>query len=248
VNALELFAGIGGISLGLERAGMTTVGHVEIDPYCCRVLAKHWPHVPQHDDARTAVDWWLAEPRPTVDLVAGGPPCQDISSAHTNGARLALDGPKSGLWSAYRDVVDALRSRWVLVENVGGDRGTWQRWVPGVRGQLWDLGYASVPLLVPAGGMGAPHPRPRVMVVAHVDREGQPLRAVHAQVAGVPAVSGRGSRDWREPFTGARRVDDGLPVRLDAARRRALGNAVVPQVAEAVARAIVAADALAVAA
>jgi hypothetical protein len=67
VNVLSLFAGIGGIDLGLERAGMTTVGQVEIDSYCRRVLAKHWPEVPRHDDVRTAPAWWLVDARPRVD-------------------------------------------------------------------------------------------------------------------------------------------------------------------------------------
>lgn len=72
MNVLELFAGIGGLSLGLERAGMTVVGHVEIDPYCQRVLARHWPEVPRHDDVHTALHWWRSEQRPPVHAVAGG--------------------------------------------------------------------------------------------------------------------------------------------------------------------------------
>jgi len=70
LNVLSLFAGIGGLELGLERAGMRTVGQVEIDPYCRRVLEKHWPDVPRHDDVRTAADWWLSTERPTVDVGA----------------------------------------------------------------------------------------------------------------------------------------------------------------------------------
>jgi DNA (cytosine-5)-methyltransferase 1 len=237
MNALSLFAGIGGIDLGLERAGMTTVGQVEIDPYCRQVLAKHWPEVPRHDDVRTAVKWWTAQPRPAVDLVAGGFPCQDISNAHTNGTRDALAGTRSGLWTAYRDLVAELVPRWVLVENVDA----WQRWVPGVRGQLHRLGYASVPLRVPAGSRGAPHKRPRVLVVAHANGDGEPLRAIHAEVARLCPIP-RGGGHWREPFTGAVRVADGVPGRLDGARRHALGNAVVPQVAEHIGRLIMATE------
>ena len=74
LNVLSLFAGIGGIDLGLERAGMTTVGQVEINPFCQQVLAKHWPEVPRHDDVRTCIEWWDSRPRPTVDLIAAGYP------------------------------------------------------------------------------------------------------------------------------------------------------------------------------
>lgn len=66
MNVLGLCEGIGALALGLERAGMTVVGQVEIDPYCRRVLEKHWPDVPRHDDVKTAADWWLNEGRWTV--------------------------------------------------------------------------------------------------------------------------------------------------------------------------------------
>lgn len=238
MNVLSLFSGIGGLELGLERAGMTVVGQVEIDSFCRQVLAKHWPEVPRHDDVRTAAQWWADQPRPPVDLVCGGFPCQDISSAHTNGARGALAGARSGLWAEYRRIVACLTPRWVLVENVAA----WARWVPSVREQLHRLGYASVPVQVSAGSFGAPHKRPRVLVVAHADSEGEPLRAIHEEVARLRPLPRGGGGHWRQPFTGAVRVDDGLPGGLDGRRRRALGNAVVPQVGEHVGRLIVAAD------
>lgn len=236
MNVLSLFAGIGGLELGLERAGMTTVGQVELDPFCRSILTKHWPEVPKHDDVRTAVTWWQTEPRPQVGLVAGGFPCQDLSSAHTAGARAGLAGPKSGLWSAYRDIVDAIRPDWVVVENVA----TWRDWVPSVRGDLHALGYASVPLRLHAGSFGAPHRRARVFLVANSYGDGESLRSIHAEVAEHRPVSGRDRWDgWNARPSGVR-VADGLPARLDGARLRALGNSVVPQVAEYVGRLIVA--------
>jgi C-5 cytosine-specific DNA methylase len=79
MNVLSLFSGIGGLDLGLERAGMTVVGQVEIDPWCRKVLAKHWPEVPRHDDVRTAARWWGGRRAP--DVVCGGFPCQEADRA-----------------------------------------------------------------------------------------------------------------------------------------------------------------------
>jgi hypothetical protein len=112
VNVLSLFAGIGGLELGLERAGMTVVGQVELDPFCRRVLAKHWPEVPRHDDVRTCVDWWRREPRPPVHVVAGGFPCQPVSEA---GRKLAQADAR-WLWPEMAKVIRAIRPVWVIGE------------------------------------------------------------------------------------------------------------------------------------
>lgn len=105
LTVLSLFAGIGGIELGLERAGMTTVGQVELDPYCQRVLARHWPEVPRHDDVRTAPEWWASEPRPAVDVICGGFPCQPFSTA---GLRRGVADDRWG-WPWMADVIRAVR-------------------------------------------------------------------------------------------------------------------------------------------
>lgn len=216
-----LFGGIGGDMRGLERAGWKIEWAVERDWQARKVLRCHWPDVVLHDDVTTA-DWsrmWR------VDLLAGGFPCQDISNAHTNGERLALEGSKSGLWRAFRTAVAVGEPRFVLVENVGA----WRRWVPQVRADLCDLGYASVPVELPAGSFGAPHKRPRVFVVADSHGEGESLLAIDAAVARLSPVP-RGGGDWRASKPVDLRVADGLPGEMD--RLRLLGNAVVPQVVE----------------
>lgn len=232
LNILSLFSGIGGLELGLERAGMRVVGQVEIDEFCRRVLAKHWPEVPRHDDVRTAIEWWSSQPSPAVDLICGGFPCQDISDAHTNGERLALRGSRSGLWVWFCRAVAEFAPGWVLIENVAA----WRRWVPDVRADLAGLGYSSLPLEVPAGAVGAPHRRPRVILVAHSNGDGESLRTIHEEASRLRPIP-RDRGHWRHSFAGPVRVADGLPDRVD--RIEALGNSVVPQVSEAVGRLIV---------
>lgn len=92
----SLFSGIGGLELGLERGipGARVVFQVEIDPFCNQVLRKHWSHAERHEDVRSVGKQNL----PAVDLLCGGFPCQDVSSA---GARKGLAGERSGLWYEY---------------------------------------------------------------------------------------------------------------------------------------------------
>jgi DNA (cytosine-5)-methyltransferase 1 len=227
----DLFAGIGGMSLGLERAGFTVRWQVEREPYCENVLARHWPAVPRRRDVRFAGAGTLE----AVDLIAGGFPCQDISSARTSNRRRGLDGQRSGLWTAMHRLVTDLRPQWMLIEN----SPEWRRWMPEVRADLAHIGYASLPLVLSAGYVGAPHARPRGFVVAHADGEGEPLRAVDAEMARLRTLPGE-AWPWPDP-DGALDLDDGVPSRM--ADLRALGNAVVPQVVEVIGRAILAVDA-----
>ncbi len=228
----SLFSGIGGLDLGLERAGMEVIWQSELDAYASKVLEKHWPGVPNLGDI-TKIDWTQVE-RP--DLICGGYPCQDLSSVHTRGSgRRGLDGPKSGLWYEYLECVERVRPSWVVVENVN----QFQAWVPEVRAGLGDLGYASLSMEVPAGSVGAPHIRRRLIVVANADPSGEPVAAVYAKAQELRPVASIGS-GWDPPPPPAFRVDDGVPSRLH--RNNGLGNAVVPQVAELVGRLIVAAS------
>lgn len=231
----SLFSGIGGLDLGLERAGMSVIWQSEIKPHAAAVLARHWPNVPNLGDIRT-VEWSTVE-RPTV--LCGGFPCQDLSHAHTasaNGARAGLDGPASGLWRYFAQAVEQLEPEWVIVENVE----TWRSWVPDVRADLARHGYASVPIQLSAGSFGAPHIRPRCFVVAHANGDSEPLLAIYEEVAALRPVSRRDSRDWRNAPSRHLLLDDGLPDRVG--QNDAYGNAVVPPVAEWLGRQIIAAS------
>lgn len=236
MNVLSLFSGIGGLELGLERAGMTVVGQVEIDPFCRRVLAKHWPEVPRHDDVHTAVDWWGSGSRPAVHCLAGGFPCQPSSQAG-----LGL-GPadERWLWPAMAKVIAALRPAWVIWENVPG---LLTLGLPVVHRDLVGLGYRHRVGWASACGVGAPHPRRRLFGVAHTAREGrQPGGAIdgHSDVAPTSRVGAESSgAAWWAVEPGVGRVAHGFPARMD--RCRVLGNAVVPQAAEHIGRLVMSA-------
>ncbi len=244
MNVLSLFAGIGGIELGLERAGMTTVGQVEIDSWCQQVLAKHWPHVPQHDDVVTAPQWWASEERPNVDVVCGGFPCQPFSDA---GLKLGL-ADERWMWPAMAAVIRAVRPRYVLVENVAAlVRDT--RAFATVLADLHTLGFNAEWATLRASDFGAPHNRERVYVVAYpASINGISWDRLGESGSGTASLSTRGlsglaihqrreqAREWlaREPRVD--RLADGIPLQVD--RLRGAGNAVVPAVAEHIGRLI----------
>jgi DNA (cytosine-5)-methyltransferase 1 len=158
MRVLDLFSGIGGFSLGLERAGMATAAFCEIDPYCRRVLAKHWPDVPIHEDIRTLPTDGLGR----IDLVSGGYPCQPFSQA---GKRGGAEDDRH-LWPEMHRIVATVRPRWVVAENVAGHISM------GLDQVLSDLegeGYTCWPVVVPACAVDAPHRRDRVWIVAALD-------------------------------------------------------------------------------
>lgn len=236
MNGLSLFAGIGGLDLGLERAGITTVGQVEIDPWCRQVLAKHWPDVPRHDDVRTAAGWWLGQERPHVDLVAGGFPCQPVSLA----GKGAAQADARWLWPAMAGLIGVVRPRWVVGENVLGLR---RRGLNLVVRDLRTLGYRVGVHKLTACALGFPHMRPRLFVVAHTESLGCGGSGESGHQGSSLVESAGHGEGARWPGSGEPRpvgVAYGVPGRVD--RLRGLGNAVVPQVAEHIGRLIVAAD------
>jgi DNA (cytosine-5)-methyltransferase 1 len=165
----SLFAGGGGMDLGLERAGLVCKWQVEIDDFARRVLAKHWPDVRRHDDVKTfpptdAQDW-------QVDVICGGFPCQDISYAGL-GAGM-VEGTRSGLFFEIVRVAGLLRPRFIVLENVAA---LLTRGLDRVLGELAAVGYDAEWDCIPALAVGAPHRRDRVFIVAHAKGDGLSFR------------------------------------------------------------------------
>jgi DNA (cytosine-5)-methyltransferase 1 len=260
MNFLSLFSGIGGLDLGLERAGLRCVAQVEIDPFCRKVLAKHWPDVPRFEDVRTVTREQLPD---CIDLIAGGFPCQDISNAAEGGkGRKGLDGDRSGLWHEFRRLICEIRPQWVLVENVpaitirGLDR---------VLGDLAKLGFDAEWDRIPAAICGAPHLRKRFFLVAYPSEVGRLHGARHHRTDDFPRdLQWRDTEDfksgaqWKRWSIAASQavdgevsardffgLDDGISEDVDAIG--GFGNAVVPQVAEWIGRRIMEAEGRAVA-
>lgn len=182
----SLFSGIGGLELGLERAGLgEVVWQCELDPFCNRVLRKHWPNVERHNDVRTF------KPTKPVDILCGGFPCQDISSGNTRGAK-GLDGERSGLWREFRRIAEAITPSIIVVENVASGA---RRWLPFVRRDLHLLGYRTRAYTLSADDVGANHRRARVFIVAYAHAQGKHALAEHAQVGSSQTRTAKATSD-----------------------------------------------------
>jgi len=255
LKVLDLFSGIGGFSLGLEKTGgFETVAFCEIEAYPRKVLTKHWPGVPIYDDIRKLTGKTLERDGIAVDVICGGFPCQDLSFA---GKRAGLKGERSGLWGEYARLIGELRPRYVIVENVPG---LLSLGMGAVLGDLAALGYDAVWDCIPAAAVGAPHRRDRVWIIAYAasERRGEARELRRNEPAQRVAGMGETVSDARckllerrgrestaratewlaEPAVG--RVAHGVPGRVD--RLKALGNAVVPQIPETIGRAILATE------
>ena len=233
----SLFSGIGGMDLGLERAGMQCGWQVEINEFCRKVLTKHWPNVPKFNDVRECGKHNLER----VDLIALGFPCQDISVA---GDGLGLDGARSGLWFEGRRIVGELRPDYALVENVAALLG---RGMGRILADLAALGYDAEWQCLSARQFGALHLRERIFLVAY-NRQKRVQRIFKGEIPQFQQFSWckdvrrvedlRNRSDLPEPlFRGS---CDGIPDWVD--RIGSIGNAVVPQVAEWIGKQIIKAD------
>lgn len=270
MRVLDLFSGIGGFSLGLERAGMETVAFCEYDEKCRKVLKKHWPDVPQYNDVRTLTAEQLKNDGITIDLICGGYPCQPFSTA---GKRAGEEDDRH-LWPEVLRLIQEIRPAWVLCENVAGHISMG---LDSVLSELEGEGYQQQVFIIPACAVGAFHRRDRVWIIARTD-SGAGRRGTQREPEGnrKPRIYGpqeplanpdsiNRSADQGEPDTGADRRDEssgsgersesgnwlsesgicrvanGVPNRSH--RLKQLGNAVVPQVVEIIGRAIMESEA-----
>ena len=277
MKVLDLFSGIGGFSLGLEWAGMSTVAMCEKDPYCRKILAKHWPDLTIHEDIRNLDGKKYTN---AIDLVAGGFPCQPFSVA---GKRKGADDDRH-LWPEMLRVIKEAKPRWVIGENVFGFINMA---LDDVQADLEREHYEVRKFVLPAVAVDARHRRDRIILIAYSNSpavwnlpERQEIGRDNLQTSrqaitphdgpsqsmaysqskrmerdwsfGVeesqPSCSqrlsgrdssGGGPRIWQaEPGVG--RVANGVSHRVD--RLRGLGNAVVPQLIQAIGELVLTAD------
>ena len=235
MNVLDLFSGIGGFSLGLERAGMKTVAFCEVDKKCQQVLKKHWPGVPIFDDVSTLKGEDIEE---TVDVICGGFPCQDISLA---GKGAGLEGKRSGLWSEFKRLIEEIKPKYAIIENVSALRS---RGLDQVLREISEIGYDAEWHCITASSIGAPHRRDRVWIISYPKGKrvqglwtsGQQESPTHEEETIFMRYRKRFRKAYWQVEPTVARVVDGFPGRVD--RVKQLGNAVVPQIPELIGRAI----------
>jgi DNA (cytosine-5)-methyltransferase 1 len=160
MKVLDLFSGIGGFSIGLEKAGFETVAFCEIEEYPRAVLKRHWPDIPIYGDVRELTGKQLRADGIIPDVIVGGYPCQPFSLA---GDRRGEEDDRH-LWPEVRRLVKEIRPAWCIFENVAGHI------TMGIDEVLSDLeaeNYSTRPFVIPACGVDAPHRRDRVWIVAH---------------------------------------------------------------------------------
>jgi DNA (cytosine-5)-methyltransferase 1 len=160
LNVLDIFSGIGGFSIGLEAVGLQTVAFCEINPFCRKILTRHWPSLPIFTDI-TTINKEDLKTLPRIDVIAGGFPCQDISVA---GKQKGITAKRSGLWKEFARLINEIRPKYAIIENVANLRS---KGLIAVLQDLWKIGYDAEWHCIPASAFGAPHRRDRIWIIAH---------------------------------------------------------------------------------
>lgn len=251
LRTLDLFSGIGGFSLGLEATKQfKTISFCEIDPFCRKVLAKHWPDVPCFEDI-TKLGREELDGLGKVDVICGGFPCQDISCA---GKGAGIHADRSGLWWEMLRVIRLVRPRYVLVENVAD---IFIRGFDEVLGGLSEIGYNAQWTTLRACDFGLPHRRRRLFLVAypqgkygaktsmlfksriwHTTRD-TTWNGRENELGRLLSLENWTEEDAKRSNGGESiicRKNDGVRTRMD--RLRSLGNAICPPVAQFVAECV----------
>lgn len=239
MNHIDLFSGIGGFAL----AGSWVCGEdhniltfCEKNPFCQKVLKKHWPDVPIHDDVTTFKKYY-----DNVDLITCGFPCQDISHC---GKQEGIEGERSGLWKEYLRVLGEIRPKYGIVENtanlLAGDDG---RWFGVILKDLAGIGYDAEWYSLQASYFGFVHHRKRVFIITYPNGsmlEGmdipKSIRAYKKKPCRRELTRTIDACLQADDYARMRGNYDGVPEIMD--RLKALGNAIVPQVVVPIMQAI----------
>jgi DNA (cytosine-5)-methyltransferase 1 len=235
MNVLDLFSGIGGFSLGLERAGMKTIAFCEIDPFCRRVLKKHWQDVPIFEDVKKLHERDIIE---TVDVVCGGFPCQPFSVA---GKKMGINDNRY-LWPEMLRIINEFRPSWVIGENVSGAISILKE----IKTGLEVIGYKSTFFDIPASALGFPDHRRRVWIIANSNgdrlekstKRHRETKNIHYEASGPLAAHCAAQRLLRQRDSESIRRGHGVPGGLYKSRLKALGNSVKPQIPELIGKII----------
>ncbi len=233
---IDIFTGIGGWPLGFTWAfgkEYEPITFCEIDPFCQKVLKKHWPNVPIENDI-FKMDGKNYEGQ-TIDIVSTSPPCQPYSHA---GKRKGTKDDRA-IWPQVIRFLQTLQipPKWVCIENVRGligiEKGMAFRQM---LSDLENIGYETQPFIIPASAINAPHRRDRIWIIAHTDKQGlqkrerkMPNRKTKiSRPKFIRANRSSWNESWFEAASRLCRVDDGIPNRVD--RLESIGNAIVPQI------------------
>jgi len=249
LKLLDLFSGIGGFSLGMERTGgFQTVAFCEQSPFCRAVLQKHWPTVPIYPDIKNLTyDGLKRNGISAVDIITGGFPCQDISHAGKQAG--IIHGKRSSLWNEYLRLIGDIRPQFAVVENVPnlltGDRGSW---FGRLLGDLAEIGYDAEWHCISASQLGYYHKRNRIWIVAYPCGERRQNIFTQTQInkfleaykkgyalCAIPPIP-RINEIYPDGISGDIRFHDGVSARV--AQFKAFGNAIIPDIAELLGRLI----------
>ena len=190
LKVLDLFSGIGGFSLGLERTGgFETVAFCEVCPKARQVLRKHWQDIPIYEDVRTLTNEQLRAGNLVPDVICGGFPCQDISCA---GKGRGINAERSGLWAQMFRLIGDVLPTWAIIENVSALRS---KGLTLVLQNLCQIGYVCEWHCIPASAIGAPHQRDRVWIIAYRNANGSNEQKIGEFQGGKNTKSSRVCRD-----------------------------------------------------